>query len=92
MDLRMAPEAVFHQHLAVYDVRKSEGSTNENAYGVNITGLNKMESISHARMSRTVKPVLVPSTVESTKQKVEGTLSDEVNRCENQFDISSSSV
>lgn len=36
-----------------------------------------MESISHARMSRIVKPVLVPSTVESTKQKVEGTLSDE---------------
>lgn len=38
-------------------------------------------------MSRIVKPVLVPSTVESTKQKVEGTLSDEANRCENQFDF-----
>lgn len=38
-----------------------------------------MESISHARMSSIVKPVLVPSTVESTKQKVEGTLSDEAN-------------
>lgn len=46
-----------------------------------------MESISHARMSRIVKPVLVPSTVESTKQKVEGTLSDEVNSYENQFDF-----
>lgn len=46
-----------------------------------------MESISHARMSRIVKPVLVPSTVESTKQKVEGILSDEANRCENQFDF-----
>lgn len=54
---------------------------------VNITGLDKMESISHARMSRIVKPVLVPSTVESTKQKVEGTLSDEANRWENQFDF-----
>lgn len=46
-----------------------------------------MESISHARMSRIVKPVLVPSTVEITKQKVEGTLSDEANRYENQFDF-----
>lgn len=46
-----------------------------------------MESISHARMSRIVKPVLVPSTVESTKQKVEGTLSDEANRSENQCDF-----
>lgn len=46
-----------------------------------------MESISHARMSRIVKPVLVPSTVESTKQKVEGILSDEAKRCENHFEF-----
>lgn len=62
------------------DVRKVWGlNKGKHLKGYNITGLDKMESISHARMSRIVKPVLVPSTVESTKQKVEGTLSDEVN-------------
>lgn len=74
----MAPEAAFF--VSTFCVMlESLGFKQMKRLRVNITGLDKMKSISHARMSRIVKPVLVPSTVESTKQKVEGTLSDEAN-------------
>lgn len=38
-----------------------------------------MNSISHAKVSRIFKPVLVPSTVEGTRQEVEGIPSEQAS-------------
>lgn len=49
-----------------------------------------MNSISHAKVSRIFKPVLVPSTVEGTRQEVEGIPSEQASIPLNHFYSSSS--